>query len=388
MHIALLAMALSASTNFIFAQELPLYRETDHFTMLCLPTEYSAADEILDESEIFFDQLSHDLQHLYSTPIIIKMYHDVPTLHQAIDQPEAADWIVGELEEHAYTIVNPYNPGPEHSYESIVKANNVQLAELFIVDKYPHAEIPRWLHQGLALYLAHYMSDEAIEKFKNNATALPTLEELESVSTEDNERFAELNGFMASYLLVEFIDKAWNREKLLAVVEDYANFENILRYLKKDVEKHWMYHTFFTTHAFKSGDQSVMPLMKNLLVTYKKAVCTPYKNKFVPQLDEILSSFNEYKTKIIESNDHLLIVIQNKTDIAGWALFSAQSESHITLQALCIHPAYRGYDINKKLVNAVRKNFRTVKSITTVNKDINYKTPCFCGVFDHEKNKN
>jgi len=252
-------------------------------------------------------------------------------------------------------------------------------------DTYSHANTPYWLRQGLSLYLAHAIPDEAIEIFKSTATTLPTLEELESISAQDSERFAELNGFIASYLLVEFIDKAWNREKLLAIVEDYANFENILRYLKKDIEKHWNYHTFFTTRAYKCGDQSLMPLMKDLLVTFKKALCAPYKNKSVPELDEVLSSFNDYKTKIIESDNHLLIIIQNNTDVAGWALFSLEPESHATLEALCIHPAYRKYDINKKLVHAVHKNFRAVKSITTINKDISYKTPYFCGVFDGEK---
>lgn len=363
-------MALCVSANFIIAQDLPLYRETNHFSMLCFPTEYSAADEILDESEIFFDQLSQDLQHMYSTPIIIKMYPDSASLHEAIKEP---------------TTVHIYNPESDRSHEIVTKTHKIQLAKLFITDKYPNANIPQWLYHGLALYLAHYFSDEAIKVFKDTATALPTLQDLENLSIENNECPTRLNPLITSYLLAEFIDKAWNREKLLAIVEDYANFENIVCYLKKDVEKHWMYHTFFTTQAFKSGDRSLIPLIKNLLVTYKKALCAPYKKRSVPQLDEVLSSFNDYKTKIIESNDHLLIVIQNNADIAGWALFSVQSESHITLQVLCIHPEYRIYDINKRLIDAVRKNFRTVKSITTVNKDMNYKTPYFCGIFDGEK---
>ena len=157
---------------------------------------------------------------------------------------------------------------------------------------------------------------------------------------------------------------------------------------EKDVEKHWAYHTFFTTHAFKSGDPSLAPLMKDLLLTFKKAISMPYKKKPVSQLEEILSSFSEYKTKIIESDNHLFIMIQNNTAVAGWALFSLQSESKTILEALCIHPDYRHYDIGKKLVAAVNKNFRTIKSITTVNGNMNLRLPYFCGAFDFEKKEN
>ena len=259
------------------------------------------------------------------------------------------------------------------------------LTESFARDRYEHAAIPYWLYQGLTLYLAHYFSDEEIATFKRTAHTLPTLQELENCSEQDDEHFAQINGFMASYLLVEFIDTAWNREKLLAIVQDYPNFENILRYLKKDVEKHWIYHTFFTAHAFQSGDQALKPLMKDLLLTFKKSLSRPYKNRTTPELEDILSSFTDYKTKIIESDNHVLTIIQNNSAIAGWALFSLQSTSKAMLEALCIHPEYRNHDISNKLVAALHQNFRHIKSITTVNKNMNLKTPYFCGTFDCEK---
>jgi hypothetical protein len=249
-----------------------------------------------------------------------------------------------------------------------------------------HTDTPRWLHQGMELYLDHYFSDEKIETFKNTATALPTLQELESV--EDDERFAELNGPLASYLLVQFIDTQWGREKLFALIDNYADFENILRFTKKNVEKHWMYHTLFTTHAFKSGDPSLASLIPDLLSTFSKALSLSPKNRTAPEPKEIAASFNNYRTKMLESDDHLLIMIQDNTAVAGWALFSLQSESSVLLEAFCIHPDYRNYDIQTKLMSAVHRKVRTIKSITTINSKMDLRTPYFCGAFDYAPSEN
>ncbi len=246
---------------------------------------------------------------------------------------------------------------------------------------------PRWLHCGMTLYLDHYFSDEEVAIFKKTATTLPTLEELESIEKEDDERFAELNAFMASYLLVQFIDTQWNREKLLALIDNYADFEQILRFTKKDVEKHWKYHTFFTTHAFKSGDSSLASLIPDLLDTFCKALSFPLKNKSIPAAEEIASSFDNYRTRILESDDHLLIMIQDNRAVAGWALFSLQSESGVLLEAFCIHPDYREYDIRTKLMSAVHQKVRAIKSITTINDKMDLKTPYFCGAFNYVKNE-
>lgn len=237
MLIKILSSLLFATISFsTYTQELPVYKKTEHFIVLCLPTEYDAANKLIAESEKFFIQLSHDLDHIYRSPITIKIYSDLKVFHEAIHQPDAPNWIIGELQHHTSAIVTPNNPGPDHSYESIIKANNVQLAELFISDKYSHHNnIPRWLHQGVALYFADYFSSLSIEKFIQKAQPLPLLEQLENIRNEDNESFAKLNGFISSYLLVKFIDTLWSRFDLLALLDDYSNFEKILKHSKKDV---------------------------------------------------------------------------------------------------------------------------------------------------------
>lgn len=385
MHIIFLAIAALISFNTSYTQELPVYKKTEHFIVVCPPSQNNTADDLLNESERFFEQLSHDLKHNYSEPITIRMYSDATSLQRTPHQQKNPGVVVSQRENHTYAITNTFNDSSTHSYEGMMQANKLQLAQLFIADKYQNVDIPEWLQQGLALYLADYISDEEVEIFKNSTNTLPTLEELENSTTHDNEKYEQHNA-IASYLLVKFIDTQWKREKLLAVIDNYAQLESILRYPKKDIEKHWNYNTFFTVHAFKSGDPALTPLIKDLFMTFKRALSAPHKKRTVPQLEEIVSSFTDYEKKIIESDNHLLITIENNIDIAGWALFSLQSESRVILQAACIDPEYRQYDIGTKLINAVNKKFRHIKSITTANPNMNLKTPCFCGHFDYQSN--
>ena len=244
---------------------------------------------------------------------------------------------------------------------------------------------PHWLQQGLELYLTHYFSNEEIEHFKQTAKTLPTIEELENVTTDENEHPAELNDPMASYLLVQFIDAQWGREKLLSLLDNYADFETILRSSKKNIEKYWTYETLFKTFAFKSGNPELISLMNDLFTTFKESLTVPHKRRIIPELEEIVSSFKAYETKIIESDNHLLVIIQNNAAIAGWALFSIESESRVILDILCIHPEYHQYDISRKLITAIHHHFHTIKSITTVGKHTNLRTPYFCGAFDFKK---
>lgn len=238
---------------------------------------------------------------------------------------------------------------------------------------------PQWLRQGCELYFGDHFSPESVEDFINNVQALPTLQDLESLDTDP----IESNTSMTSYLLVKFIDTQWNRAKLLELIDDYENFETVLGFLKKDVEKHWFYHTLFRTHAFKSGDTRIALFIDDLLETLKKATSiTHKKNKSAFEQSDIEIVFDNYKAKMLESDNHLLIIIETNAAVAGWALFSLQSDSRVLLEALCVNPDYRTQDIHQKLVAAVNQKFRTIKTITTANQKMNVKLPYFCGSLD------
>ncbi len=101
---------------------LKLYKETEHFQVFCLPIDNPVADKILQKQDGLFQQLSHDFKHYYDGKIIISIYPDLESFHKTISWPDATDWVIGKTTSTERIIVSPRNPGPAHSYDSVMKA--------------------------------------------------------------------------------------------------------------------------------------------------------------------------------------------------------------------------------------------------------------------------
>ena len=251
---------------------------------------------------------------------------------------------------------------------------------------HPQELSPILLRQGLALYLADYFPQTFLEKIKNSLKTLPSLRELEdNIAIKENnlthDQFIDafIAEFIAPYLFVEFIDTQWNRETLLNLLNNYVDFENILNFRKKDVEKHWHYCSLFKTYGFKSGDEGISCIMDDIFYTFEQALNASQKDDQSLSNELIMHSFEKYRKNLEKSDNHILMVIKTNQIIAGWALFSLQSEQHAMLEVMCIHPEYKKYDLGRKLVNGIPQKFNTVKSIITMNKDITIKSSYFCG---------
>jgi RNA polymerase sigma-70 factor, ECF subfamily len=229
------------STTLCYATDLPLYKKTDNFKIFCFPAEQKAADELTDQLETFLQQMLDYLQHsLDHQSITLIIYPDLNTLHDAINATDKPSWVIGKVKDYTIYTVTPYNPGPIHSYNSVMRGKDVSLATLLIMSKYSHHEaIPRWLHQGLALYRAHYFSENTVNALKNSDKTLLTLKQLEMIPKEDNTAFAAINGFIISYSLVQFIDTQWGTGTLFELLENYDHFEEILKISKADFINNW-----------------------------------------------------------------------------------------------------------------------------------------------------
>lgn len=237
---------------------------------------------------------------------------------------------------------------------------------------------PQWLSRGIDLYFADYFPETTIEQFKNNIKELPTFEQLESLGTNNTQSFTD-NELLSSYLLAKFIDEEWNRETLLSLLDNYENLEKTLKFTKKDIEHYWHYSVLYRPYGFRSGDYWITLIIDDIFNTFTKALSAPQKNMPSFSDEQIVQAFESYKMKFMDPDTYILIAIQTNSAIAGWALFSVQSERAVTLEALCINPEHKKYDIGKKLLHFLSQKFRSIKSITTMNKNISTKTTYFCG---------
>jgi hypothetical protein len=237
-----LLLALFASSAFAQSiDELPLYKETSHFKLYCTAVDQVVSDDMLNHLEILFEKLSYEFEHNYSKKISFYVYPDLASFHQAIDCPDAADWVGSYVNENVIKTVSPNNPGPIHNYNSVMKSKELGLVAVFIYNKYPkHGFIPRWLHQGVGLYKANYFSSNTLKSLDKNIDALPALKQLESINKEDDVAFNNANGFQVSQSLVQFMYEKWGWNSILALLEDYSKFEEILNVNKEEFHAQWI----------------------------------------------------------------------------------------------------------------------------------------------------
>lgn len=222
---------------------LPLYKETNRYIVYCMSSDQKNADIMIEKGEAFIEELSNDFKHTYSKKMNLYIYPDLVSFHKAINSPNAPDWVIGCHGGNISKIVSPSNPGPVHSYESILLSERSGLVTAYIYDKYSNNDsIPRWLHQGVALYKAGFYSPEKVTlDLTHDIAKLPSLEQLESIKKEDNAlTFSKVNGFYVSFSLVEFIIQKWGWESVLNLLENYSNFEKVFGLSKKEFQEQWL----------------------------------------------------------------------------------------------------------------------------------------------------
>ena len=224
-----------------FCHTLPLYQTTKHFKVFCFDINHIDADEIIKQQEQFFSQLEQDFNYKSDIKINVYVCPNLTFLHNIINDSFAPDWVIGFSDKNNHMVVAPSNPGPVHSKKSVLQSCKVGLAELFITDKYNnHMNIPRWLHQGIALYKANFFSLEKLKISFQGYTDFPTIEQLDSVEKADNQLFYQINGFKVSTLLVHFIDIQWGWTILLNLLDNYDNFDSIVGLSKEQFRNQWI----------------------------------------------------------------------------------------------------------------------------------------------------
>jgi len=231
------------AVGYLVAQpeELMLYKETDHFKIFCTPIDNIASDEMLTQEELFFNQLVSEFNHTCSKQVQLHIYPDLISFHQAINWPDAPDWVIGHGT-HKRKTVSPRNPGPFHSFNKVMRANKSALTMLFIQDKYKNKKnIPYWFEQGVGLFKADFYANEKLsDLLPSDISLLPSLEQLEAVEKYNTKAFDKLNGFRVSFSIIQFIDQKWGWNTILELLENYSQFEEVVGCSKLEFKEQWL----------------------------------------------------------------------------------------------------------------------------------------------------
>lgn len=191
--------------------------------------------DLFQELKNNVEQMAAKYNHQPSRKIVIEIYPDLPTFHQAVGESDAPNWFMGTFDNCTLKIVSPLNPGPEHTYHSILRSTLHLYAMWLISDINPLA--PRWIRQGIGGYEAQQMSEDFIRSTTTEAIlsrAFPSFEDL----NDDSWDFGK-TGFQFSYLIVAFMIEKYGLDSLNQFIRNPDDYYGIFHLSKEDLHEQW-----------------------------------------------------------------------------------------------------------------------------------------------------
>lgn len=184
-----------------------------------------ANHDLITELNGHVERLAVKYDYQPSRKVIIEMYPDLSAFHQAVGEKDAPDWFTGTYEENILKIVSPLNPGPEHTYESIIKGS-VHLFSMWLIEEI-NPQAPKWIRQGIGGYEAKLMTPEYLKFSTEEAVRtnkIPTFAELD----DDTWDFDTKKGFQFSYIFVEYVMEKYGVKSMNQLIRHPQAFTRIL----------------------------------------------------------------------------------------------------------------------------------------------------------------
>lgn len=213
--------------------------KSNHFTFYSKDEDKDCLEELLRTLEQNFTRITEDLKVSLDKKVEVYIYSDLNTYHEAINQPEAPSWVVGNANpiERTIQMVNP-SKADGRPYSEFMKVIVHEFAH--VVTREINSDVsslPVWLSEGIAVFEAEQNNgiEEVITKAKES-DKFPTLSDFET----DSYTFGNNGGYQFSYYLVEYIVKLYGYEKLIELIKAPLKFENILGVSKEEFEKQWI----------------------------------------------------------------------------------------------------------------------------------------------------
>lgn len=220
---------------------LDLKFKSEHFNFYSKKNDIQVLESLSTILENNYLRITKDMQTHFKSKVDVFIYPDLKSFHNAINYPEAPDWVVGAASKSELKMVSPLNPGSAHSYESLMKAIVHELAHTVVLNyrKQGLAGIPNWLNEGYAYYTADQLTEDERKVISSNLlkNKTPTWDELERAS---NFEFGDMGGYRISATIIEFLIKSYGLDKLKQFINTPNNVNQIYGMPKKDLEILWL----------------------------------------------------------------------------------------------------------------------------------------------------
>ncbi|WP_054954735.1 RNA polymerase sigma factor [Paenibacillus dakarensis] len=193
--------------------------------------------DLFKELQENVERINTKYEHVPTAKITIEIYSDLKNFHQAVGEHDAPNWFMGTMENNTLKIVSPLNPGPEHTYESILKSTVHLYAMWLISDINPAA--PKWIRQGVGSYESKQMAADFIKSSIAEVIEqgrVPFFHELNN----DTWDFGTMKGFQLSYTIIEFIILEYGIEGLNKLIRNLDGFQEIFHCTEAELYEQWV----------------------------------------------------------------------------------------------------------------------------------------------------
>ncbi|WP_420642751.1 peptidase MA family metallohydrolase [Candidatus Leptofilum sp.] len=223
---------------------LQVCQETLNFILYCTDFDKSVVPFIVSQLETDYERITSHLQHQPSEKIIVEIYPNLQSYHESIGLRQGSDWLVGGAWSGMMGLVTPLNPGPAHTFDTIMGIATHELVHL-IVDEMSDAEIPVWLNEGIATYESGQRQTNFI--ITSIESGLPAIGDLDFSSGIESSVI-----YAFSYTIVEFIVQEFGYDTLIELVKLGGGFEESLGISESEFENAW--HQFLMAEYGSSSN--------------------------------------------------------------------------------------------------------------------------------------
>ncbi|MGE5390438.1 MAG: hypothetical protein ACM3PE_05170, partial [Deltaproteobacteria bacterium] len=143
----------------------------------------------------------------------------------------APEWFIGDNRGDRVLIVSPYAQVKGNDHDSIISSAQHELVHTINYQIDP--KLSYWLDNGVATYLANQVP---AEDFARNQP-IPEFSDLES---ESQLRFGKIGGYQFSYTYIEYIDKTYGWDSVLALVRGNQTYQEIFNKSAHHIYTEWV----------------------------------------------------------------------------------------------------------------------------------------------------
>ncbi|MEJ6951608.1 hypothetical protein [Natronospora cellulosivora (SeqCode)] len=208
--------------------------ETEHYIIYFNEDDRSGAEAVFAQLEKDVPRINEALQFIPSEKVEVYIYENQNVLHQKkygfLVSLLNLDWYIGDNIRDKVIMVSPLNPGPVHSFDSVVEVVSHEYVHALIYQI--NKKVPLWLDEGLALFLTN---GQALGSSRN--TQIPTFKETQS---NNSIRFANANGYGMAHIYIDFLTETYGFDSVLELVNNPKDHERIFGRSEKQLYDDWL----------------------------------------------------------------------------------------------------------------------------------------------------